>query len=360
MIHNLSVFRLVIVALVAFGSMATGGCGLVGDDDRNQRLAVWDAESGDWRYLTPASRSAFEAEWMANDSGVLVIEAVPAGGALPEGKSLLVFRELSGRARWQVEGSMSDRQPVAGASSPDGREVAILRDSFGTEERVGVVEIVDAATGKVLRESAPWTTHLTAGASPAATDIAWLASGEIAVVSHSGSGFNDLRWFQSSTLDLAVEVQPTTDSEVWLAHSLAGSLVAVFSISPYGPGSRLDFRSPSVGAERRIEVGTGGNIAADFSPDGQKLVIAHDEVVDVVDVGTDAVRKVRAAQTQGVSIGADGRIAIAWGSEMTVFGEDGSDLRQVVSLSDGKTARTPSWSPGGDSLAFFVEPRYRD
>ena len=337
------------LAAITFMALACG------EDNRNHRLAIWDSDTEDWRFVSPEERSSHLSRWLSDGSGLLVAEAEPPA---PPGGYLITRRDTSGDVRWEVEGSMEDRQPVAAAGSPDGSEVAVLRDSFVGRERRGFVEIRDAQSGEVRRSSQEWVTQLTAGATPAAADIVWTPGGRLAVISHRGGGFNDLIWLDAA--DGLIVSSPATDfSEVWAIGSSSTNRVVVFAVDSGGPAHQL-LVYDEYGASMPIEIGAGGNIAADFSPDGRRLVVAHDEQVAVIDLQTGETRVIRDARTQGISWGTDGRIAIAWGSKVMSFDEDGSDLETIVSLSGGRTARNPGWSPDGKHLAFIVEPKYRD
>ena len=62
-------------------ALAFAACNSSGEDSRNHRLALWDAVSGDWRFISPAGRSSNEFEWLPDGSAMLVIEGEP----LPDG-----------------------------------------------------------------------------------------------------------------------------------------------------------------------------------------------------------------------------------------------------------------------------------
>ncbi len=343
-----------VVAALAFAA-----CNSSGEDSRNHRLALWDAVSGDWRFISPAGRSSHEFEWLPDGSAMLVIEGESQGpGQARSGGYFLAVRELSGKVRWEVEGGMDDRQPVAATGSPDSTEVAVLRDTFGDGERTAFIEIRDAGSGQVLRSTETWITRLTSGAAPVAADIVWTPDGRLAVVSHRGAGFNDLLWFDAGSM-AAEPLRPTEASEVWAIGNAMNPKVLVFALSQPGGGSTLTLHEPG-GPARDIDVGLGGNLAVDFSPDGTRLVVAYDEGIETIDLRSGERHILRGAFTYGISWGANRRIASAWGSDVITFDEDGSGLQTEVSLSGGRTARHPAWSPDGESIAFIVEPRYRD
>ncbi|MCC7362949.1 MAG: hypothetical protein IT303_01135 [Dehalococcoidia bacterium] len=349
-----------LVLLSAFLSLLSAAC-CFGDDNRNHRLAIRDSESGEWSFISPPGRSVSLAEWLPGSTALLVIEGEPqeAAGPAQPGGYFITVRELDGDVRWEVEGDMSDRQPLAAAGSPDGSEVAILRDTMGQGERSAFIEVRDAADGSVLRSSEEWVTQLTDGFTPYAAGVAWTSDGRLAVVSHHGGGSsNDLRWFDAASLE-AQPGEPTEVSEVSVAASPVGSEVVVLGVRHPGGTHSLVLHGAD-GASRELPVGTGGNIAFDFAPGGEHLVLAHAERITIFDLETGDSHDIRDAQTQGICWGANGRIAIAWGSRLMSFAEDGSDLDTLVDLSGGRTARSPACSPDGRYLAFVVEPKYRD
>lgn len=348
----------VALGLAVVWALVGGGC-FFDDDDRNQRLAVWGAETGDWRTVSPDGRTVSTVDWVPNSTGTLVVEGEPQNesGPAPPGGYFIAVREGDGKLRWEVEGGMSDRQPVAAAGSPDGSQVAVLRDTFGQQERRAFIEIRDAAGGDVLRSSAEWVTPLTEGPTPIAASIAWTADGRLAVVSHRGGGSNDLLWFDAATLDPEPE-QPTAAVEVFAVGSPDGTAVLVFGVVHPGGTPSLVLHRP--GHEPREIAVRPGNVAVDFGPDGRRFVLAHGERITIVDIETGDATDIRHAQTQGVSWGTNGRIAIAWGDKVVTFNDDGSGPQTIVNLSGGRTARSPAWSPDGTQLAFVVVPPYRD
>jgi hypothetical protein len=352
--------RAVVLASTLLVALTCAACNPFGEDSRNHRLALWDAESGDWRFITPSGRSSHHAEWLADGSGLIVLEGEPQGtGPVQPGGYFLTVRDRAGKLRWEVEGDMADRQPVAGAGSPDGSEVAVLRDTFGNGERRAFIEVREAKTGTVKRSSEEWVTSLTEGATPAAADIVWTPGGLLAVVSHRGGGFNDLLWFDADSLTLSKHDVTAAFSEVWVEGNSTNETIVSFAVEARGGGREMVIHD-GPGSATPLETRTGGNFALDFSADGSRFAIAHGEVIELVEVLTGARHVIRDERTQGLSWGSNGKIAIAWGNRVVAFNEDGSGRDDLVTLSGGRSAREPAWSPDGTFLVFVVEPRYRD
>lgn len=337
-------------ALLALLTAGAAGCS---DGDRHQRLAVFDLESGKTRIVSADDRTVDTAQWMPDSRRVLVLE-----GETPGGYFLSLRDAASGRAIWELTGSMDADRPLAAAPSPDGNEVAVLRDSFGSGERSGRIQFVDAATGRVIRETTPWVTRLTAGATPLAADMDWLSGDRLAVISHHGEGFNDVLRMDAST-EGKFEWTATEPSEVWaLADAGSGRLV-VFAIGQPGPPQIVLYYEKEA-TDHAIPAPISGNFSASFSPDGQELAVASGERVYIFSFATWSAVEVARAQTQGISWGSNGRIALAWGNEVFSIAEDGGDRKTLVTVGGGKTVRSPVWSPDGTKLAYVVEPKYRD
>lgn len=339
-----------LVVLAALFAVAITTCG---EDKRHQRLAVLDVASGKSRIVSADDRTVDTAQWMPDSEHVLVLE-----GETPGGYFLSLRDARTGDMVWELEGAMEADRPLAAAPSPDGDEVAVLRDSFGAGNRSGRIHFVDAATGQVKRETAPWVTQLTAGATPLAADVEWMSRSRLAVVSHHGAGFNDLLRLDASAGG-AFEWTTTEPSEVWaLADAGSGRLV-VYAIGQPGPPQLvLYYENEATG--HAIPTPISGNFFASFSPDGQKLAVASGERVYIFSFANWSAVEVAQARTQGISWGSNGRIALAWGKEVFSMAEDGSDRRTLAKVGGGKTVRGPVWSPDGTKLAYVVEPKYRD
>lgn len=339
-----------LLVLAALFAVATTTCG---EDDRHQRLAVLDVASGKSRIVSADDRTVDTAQWMPDSQRVLVLE-----GETPGGYFLSLRNADSGRAVWELKGAMEADRPLAAAPAPDGDEVAVLRDSFGAGNRSGRIQLVDAATGQVKRETAAWVTELTAGVTPLAAGVAWTSEGMLVVVSHHGEGFNDLLRLDASAGG-TFEWTTTEPSEVWaLADAGSGRLV-VFAIGQPGPPQFvLYYEKEATG--HAIPAPISGNFSASFSPDGQELAVASGERVYIFSFATWSAVEVARAQTQGISWGSNGRIALAWGNEVFSIAEDGGDRKTLVTVGGGKTVRSPVWSPDGTKLAYVVEPKYRD
>lgn len=334
-----------LVVLAGLAMMSVAGCSE--GDDRHQRLTVLDLETGKSRTVSSPDRTVHGAAWLPGSSALIVLE----------GETLAVHEAVSGITRWHVSGTIQSRRPLAAAASPDGREVAVLRDSLSAGERRAELEFIDATTGKVLRTTREWVTPLTSGFTPDAGSVAWTASGRVAVVSHNGGGFNDVRWFDAATAG-AIGVEPTEGSEVFALAARVADRVVVFAVNhPAGPPVVTLYDGT---AARKLDIPAGGNFAVDFAPEGDRLAVAADGKVYLYGLTTGALTEIAAAMTQGISWGANGRIALAWGAEVYSIAEDGSSRRTEARVSGGRTVRHPVWSPDGKQLAFVVEPPYRD
>ena len=335
----------VFVVLSALAMISAAGCSE--GDDRHQRLTVLDLETGQSRAASSPDRTVHAAAWLPDSSALIVLE----------GETLAVHEAASGVVRWNVSGTIQSRRPLAAAASLDGREVAVLRDSLSAGERRAELEFIDATTGKVLRATHEWVTPLTSGFTPDAGSIAWTPSGRVAVISHNGGGFNDVRWFDAATAG-AIGVEPTEGSEVFALAARVDDRVVVFAVNhPAGPPVVTLYDGT---AARKLDIPAGGDFAVDFAPEGDRLAVAADGKVYLYDVTTGALTEIAAAMTQGISWGANGRIALAWGAEVYSIAEDGSSWRTEARVSGGRTVRHPVWSPDGKQLAFVFEPPYRD
>ena len=180
----------------------------------------------------------------------------------------------------------------------------------------------------MIRETTPWVTRLTAGATPLAADVDWLSGDRLAVISHHGGGFNDLLRLDPST-GSEFEWTTTEPSEVWaLADSGSGRLV-VFAIGQPGPPQIvLYYEDEATGYP--IPTPIAGNFFADFSPDGQRLAVASGERVYIFSFADWSAIEVAQAQTQGISWGSNGRIALAWGNEVFSIAE----MQSLFDLAD--------------------------
>lgn len=339
-----------LVVLAGLATMSGAGCSE--GDDRHQRLTVLDLETGQSRTVSSPDRTVHAAASLPDSSALIVLE-----GETPGRYFLAIHETTSGNVRWDVSGTIEARRPLAAAASPDGREVAVLRDSLTAGERRGELEFIDATTGKVLRTTHEWVTPLTSGFTPDAGSVAWTPSGRVAVVSHNGGGFNDVRWFDAATAG-AIGVEPTEGSEVFALAARVDDRVVVFAVNhPAGPPVVTLYDGT---AARKLDIPAGGNFAVDFAPEGDRLAVAADGKVYLYGLTTGALTEIAAAMTQGISWGANGRIALAWGAEVYSIAEDGSSRRTEARVSGGRTVRHPVWSPDGKQLAFVVEPPYRD
>lgn len=325
-----------------------------GDDDRHQRLAVLDVASGKSRIVSGGDLTASTAQWMPDSQRVLVLE-----GETP-GVYFLSLRDANtGKVRWKLQGTVQDRQPVAMAPSPDGSQVAVLRDTFGPHERSGQIEFVAATDGATLRTTAQWVTSITAGATPHVASVAWTSADSLAVVSHHGAGSNDLLRLDMAAAG-ALDWTETEQSEVWALGNVASNRVVVFLSGSEGKTSKFLLYYGKEATGHAIPTPIVGNFFADFSPDGQRLAVASGERVYIFSFATWSAVEVAQAQTQGISWGSNGRIALAWGNEVFSIAEDGSDRKTLVKVGGGKTVRSPVWSPDGTKLAYVVEPKYQD
>jgi WD40 repeat protein len=340
----------VLVVLAGLTTMSAAGCSEGGA--RHQRLTVLDLETGKSRTVSSPDRTVHAAVWLPDSSALLVIE-----GGTPGGYFLAAHDARSGVTRWEVEGAMESGRPLAAAVSPDGREVAVLRDSLTAGERRGELEFIDATTGTVLRTTGEWETPLTSGFTPDAGSVAWTPSGRVAVVSHNSGGFNDVRWFEAATA-VSLGIERTAASEVFAIANAINDRVVVFAVNhPVGADEVTLYDG---GTSRTLDIPAGGNFALDFASNGDRLAIAAEGRVYVYDIVAGTLDEVAGVYTQGLSWGTTGRIALAWGSEVFSIAGDGGDRQSHANVDGGKTVRHPVWSPDGKKLAYVVEPPYRD
>lgn len=334
--------------LAALFALVLAGCG---DEDRNQRLAVLDLESGETRIVSDDDRTVSTAQWLPDSQRILVLEGETPGGYF------LSLRDIwSGDAVWEVEGTMEDRQPLAMAPSPDGSQVAVLRDTFAGAHRRAQIEFVSAADGSVVRATDEWVTTQRLGVAPIAASVSWAASGQIALVSHHGDGLNDLARLDPPQSDLRWET--TQESEVWVLMNAQGTRAITFGMGQPGPSRLLLYEGDN--AARELPIPFLGNFFAAFAPDGERLAVASAEKVFIYDCRDGLLHEIASARTQGISWGGNGRIAMAWGNEVFSIAEDGTDRQTLAKVGGGKSVRHPVWSPDGRKLAYVVEPKYRD
>jgi len=324
--------------------------------DETQRLALFRMDSGDWRYLS--DRYPLDYVWMTGVEDLVLLESA-------DQQQILARRNLDGRTRWEaaIDYPESSYGGCGGAVavSPEGDRIAYLAHSQGQAQgqasQTGHVRVLNADDGLEADRSPDWTSDMSvSGAYPCANDLAWTSSGEVAVISHNGVQINDLFWLDPGH-SWAKRGETTVATEAQVAVHRGTGRAAVLA-STRGSGLVLSLIEPDGSTK---EVLSAGSIAGfDFSPDGTRLAVAADTRLLIIDATTGSTRDVGALQTQGLSWGANDRIAVAWGSEILSVRPDGSDRQVHVELNGGRTARGPLWSPDATSLAFVVVPRYRD
>lgn len=348
--HPSRLIRLVTLAAVLLAAaLALAGCRFFQDNTRG--IATIDGDGGGFRWLTKNDDDCgyFEPEWSGDGNLVLVTRGCA------EDIQLLALRSNGRGAAWALDDS-SETPASWSALSPNGQQLAQLTYFSDADRRFLAALHVFAPGDDPGEPVAEFIVGLSAY-----HDLTWSPDGRyLAALSERTSGQLDAFIFEP-----AIGWEPrqidTPDREFGpIAFARDSSKFAVVLIED----SRTTVRivDAATGALTDIAAPVQHSpVSIDWSPDGERIVIAANDGLAVlrvddgaVEARTDAYRWAR-----GVTWAADGRIAVAHQDRIDEIRPDGTRVRTLYDRGRGELW-FPQWSPDGERIVFRVEPPYRD